>query len=547
MDNTTLYSPCPCGSGKKHKFCCRRKERERKTSEYNPELRLLSSDTDLNDKDTDQILVGDMDGGSRFFEKGLRLMGRGDYEKAIPWFCKASEAVPFIYNPCNNLALCLFVTGKLDDAIRAQRKGLDASPLPNPFGLCNLANFMLIEGDVDEAERCLEEALGMEIPSADACVKLCETLARFNRHQDIIDVAQKSDYSGDSGVCFFAGVAAANLGLRKRALDYLRGAAYGHPKADMASRYIQHLKEGSSPHTVMGDWPYLMFHEICPPDVAASQIKKDEISWLAGRVAADFCEALLNENASDPDKAIDLLCSLTHPDVKTLLWAVVEGTFGPDELRIRALQSLEDRGEVDRKKSIKMFIRCKRREVLFRGLSLNPEIRFGKKLPPDLDRLYTKTVKASSKSNANWDKLGRVYHRIMKEEPDYYPARYNYAVSLLHRKRQEEAEPILREITASYPDYLFAPATLLQILVRNERYEEAEELVKSVELPEETHPDAMAAWMAAQTEFFVSQEKPEEAAACLGTLVKLNPDHPMINIMSERIKGIGVTHKRRTS
>lgn len=28
MSNTDVYAPCPCGSGKKYKWCCRDKDRE---------------------------------------------------------------------------------------------------------------------------------------------------------------------------------------------------------------------------------------------------------------------------------------------------------------------------------------------------------------------------------------------------------------------------------------------------------------------------------------------------------------------------------------
>ena len=526
VENMDPYEPCPCGSGRKYKFCCRDKEREQAAASRSPFLRLVSGDEDFESAEgfEGETLVGDLDEGNRSNDKGLKLMGRGKYTQAIPWFEKAHKAAPFVYNPSNNLSVCLLATGNLDEAFRAQNEGLAASPLPNPFGMANLSALHLIRGEEEEAVCCLNKAMAMDMPSADACVKVCETLARFRRHKDILCVADRSDYAQDADLCFFTGVAAANLGKRARALADLGRIGLGYPKADMARRYLDRLREKSGPHTVRGDWPYLYPHEVCPLDVAKAESKEgDEAPWFSRRIAAQFCEAMLNETAHEPDTALQLLSMVKHPDATDLLWIIVKGSFGPDSLRTGALAALQNRGEVLHNQELDILQNGKRSSVVVMNTKVNPDICFGGKLPPNLDKLYREAVLASQKRNTDWARVGEVYRRIMREAPDFFPARFNYAVSLLHREREAEAEPILRELIEQHPAYLFAPASLLQVLTEQGRDEEADGLLRSVTIPEETHPSAMSAWLAAQTYYHEERGNYDAAERCVRAARDIDP------------------------
>ena len=257
------------------------------------------------------------------------------------------------------------------------------------------------------ARRTLDEALGTQLPSVDACVKVCETLARFKRHEAILDTADKSGFGSETAVCFFTGIAAANLGDRERAQSDLRRVNLGHQKADWVRRYLQHLKEGSSPHTIRGDWPYLLAYEVCPIPVVEAEFKRDQTAWLARRVVADFFEAFLNDAFDKAGEAMQALRFATHPDATALLWMIAKGTFGPDSLRTDALGCLQERGSVDPPQRVEVFLDGKRREVILTGTKLNPDFRFGKDLPKKWDALYAKAVMASSKKKPDWGRHRR--------------------------------------------------------------------------------------------------------------------------------------------
>ncbi|HOG49151.1 MAG TPA: hypothetical protein PKY10_01035 [Lentisphaeria bacterium] len=137
-----------------------------------------------------------------------------------------------------------------------QRQSLKDSPLPNSFGLANLSMFLLCLGDEEDAAEAVSAATKLEAPNSYAVVKVCESLARFKRHRDILKAADASDFASDPLVCFYTGVAAANLGDRKRAMRDLCCVPIGSPKRKMAKKYFQHLKNNTQPDTIHKDWLY---------------------------------------------------------------------------------------------------------------------------------------------------------------------------------------------------------------------------------------------------------------------------------------------------
>jgi len=536
MDLIDPYSPCPCGSGKKYKFCCLQKQRERTARENRPSFWTVSAGEQTEIEGADALVVEDAHEGFRLCDKGLRLMAEGKFENAIPLFRESIAASPIIYTAANNLALCLFVTGNLEEAIRVQSESRSASPFPNPFGLANLATFHFAAGDEAGAQCDLDEMMRVTLPSVDACVKVCETLARFGRHQAILDAADKSGYASDPNVCFFTGVAAANLGDRRRAEQDLRRVTLGHHKADMTRRYLRCLRDGTSPHTVRGDWPYLLPYEVCPKAVIEAELKRDEASWASRRIMVDVCEVVLNESADKPDNGINVLACAKHPEATALLWLIAKGTFGPDSLRIAALQCLQERGALDPNQRIEIFLDGERRGTVLTGLRLNPEFRFGEQLPKALEKLYEKAVMAGAAKRPDWAAIGATCLKIAKAAPDYFPARYNYAVSLLYRNRMVEAERILRELVAGQPDYLFAHATLLQLLCMDGRLKEAEAFLKATALPKETHPDAMTTWPVAQTLYHEAVKDFKKARDCIRSAHEISPEKPNVKRLWEESK-----------
>ncbi len=219
------------------------------------------------------------------------------------------------------------------------------------------------------------------------------------------------------------------------------------------------------------------------------------------------------------------------------MWKIANGSFGPDQLRMAAITQLQHAGAVMPGQEVEILIEGKREKISLTGTRLNPEFRFGGELPKALGTLYEKAVREGHKKKPNWAAIGKLYQRIMQEAPDYYPARFNYAVSLLHQGFRDEAEEILRALIQEQPEYLFAWANLLHILIGKERLAEAEELAKKAPLPEETHPQAMAAWLVAKTCYFEAIEDGKSAADCIASAYDIDPDNSVLQAMYEEYWG----------
>jgi tetratricopeptide (TPR) repeat protein len=531
-DTPEPYDPCPCGSGKKYKFCCYQKARdlplERFSTQWVGAEPPAANQTFLVSVSEENLLTN---------SRGLRLMAAGDYEGAMKLFKQAMKAGPDFYTPPNNLALCLYVTGRLEEAIRVQSQCLKDSSLPNPFGLANLATFHYIDGDEGLARQCLDDALKLDMPSVDACIKVCEALGRFKRHQDILTLVDASPYRSNPDICFFAGVAAANLGDRARAKTDLSRQKENHFKAEMIRRYRQHLRDGTAPHTVLGDWPYLYSQEVIPSNLLESEILDKTKDWRDRRLVLDICEVFCNERPSASAEVLDMLEGFKHPDAVPFLWTIANGSFGPDQLRMAAITQLQHAGAVKRGQEVEILMEGERRKIALTGTRINPDFRFGGELPKALETLYIKACKDTHKKRTNWTANGKAFQRVIQEAPDYYPARFNYAVSLFHQGRVDEAEEILRALVKEQPEYLFAWANLLHVLIRKECLAEAEELIKRAPVPEETHPHAMVAWLVAKTMFYKKTEDEDGAADTIASAYDIAPDHPTVQVLYDEYWG----------
>ncbi|NLF94965.1 MAG: tetratricopeptide repeat protein [Oligosphaeraceae bacterium] len=513
-DDTAPDSSCSRGSGKKNRSCSPRENNQTPAPAANRKRPVVS---------------GDMEECDRLHHKGLVYMQRGQFKQAISWFTKALAVDKSICNPANNLALSLFLMGKTEEAICVQRQSFADCPLPNPFGLANLSLFLLFLGDEQGADEAASLAAQQQALNAEATIKVCEMLARLRRHRDILATADASDFGSEPYVLFYTGVAAANLGNRDRALADLSRVPIGFVKAKLAQTSLQHLKNNTQPNTVRQDWPYLLpeeFYVSClfTGDDAAI------LSLVSRRYVVDFAETLLNDNPDDPGIAMSMLEVCEHPEAVAVLRLIMKGSFGSDQLRCQAASLLAEKGEIKPGEEFEMFHhgQCGIEKIF--SIHLNPEFTYGE-MPPSVGKRYHKLVLASHKPFADWQKIGAGYQKLAQEAPDYYPLRYNYAVSLYKCHRIQETESILRSLVAEYPAYLFARAALLSLLVHTKRLEEAEQLANQTDFPKETHPDAYVAWLTSKMAYCEAIGQDAEAFSIIKTAQEIAPENPHVALL----------------
>lgn len=534
MSQTDMYAPCPCGSGKKYKFCCHQKPQSGASSLAS--ARFWAGNSANAEAEYDVLVARDGDGFLKAVDlnrDGMHQMRLGAFEKAIPIFRKAVALSKDYYSPANNLAVCLYVVGKLDEAVRVQRKSLEDSEFENPFGLANLATLLYFEGEETEARDCLEQARTLEPPSGDACVKVCEVLARFRRHRDLLDYVDASRYAGEMGVCFYSGVAAANLGDIDRAERDLRKVNIGYHKADKARDYLDLLRRGEQPNTVRGDWPYLATYELCPPEVVKQMTSRKNEVWMGRPLVVDVGELMMNDLPDECNDVVDLLCMASHPSSVDLLTVIAKGRFGSDAIRLRAFQELQKRGVLKAGEPFSMLVNGEVREVKLTQCQLNPEYQFADPLPPEWEDVYFAAVEEAHGPDPDWGFVESSCRRVMEAFPDHHSARFNYCAALRNQNREDEAEPILWDLLKRAPDYLFARAALVQLLVDQARLKEAGKLISTTVDVKETHPAAMVVWLLAQSEYHDVSGDEDIADKLLLQALEIDPDNPRANQLCE--------------
>ena len=523
-DKIDPYAPCYCGSGKKYRFCCQNRHFD---------ISAVSSLT-VADKQVEKA--------KQCHARGHALMSEHKYEEAIIQFKRSIELNPNVPNPVNNLALCYFVMGNADEALKVQREYLAKDFFLPAFGLANLSMFLYFQDEEAAALNALYIAAAQNTISRDASLKICEMFARLHRYQDLYDFVFFCPGLDEPDFAFFAGGAAANVGDEVRAMEYLSRVPDNDPRQVLAKTYLTHLEDGTRPESIRGDWPMLT-----PWDFYMENYLKDKTlsnPVLSRLWFVDFVAVCLFDPVFGQDKTIlELLKNNRHPEAAGLLRKLATGSIGSDELRQYAGLCMLDRGDIKSGDVLDVQLKGERHQVKELTIDLDPNHVLCE-LPEEIAGDYTDTVLASHAENPDWERIAGRYKEILNRCPAFFPAEFNYATALLNfRDDTEEAEKIARRLIRDYPEYLFAHAMLLNILTEKNRYEEGMQLIRSVKIPEKMHPDTWNEWLVAQFRFHLAQGKMEEAKSFLNVLENMPDKDSRLGELKTRYETVCSLHQ----
>ena len=321
IDSDMLYGSCPCGSGKKFKFCCWPKYRDRIDGDMTKAeiVQAVRCEEAGVYKRTDSREADDI------CEEGRQTLMKADFEKARPLFRKARGIDPKMWIAWNNEAICEWELGNVEEAYELQLKGVEAGNGRNTFGAAAMARFCHVLGRDDEAREWMERAFADKLPlGRDIVAEVCRSLALFRRHRDIVEYASASGMAEDGKVAFFIGTALANLGEYEDARKFLE--LVDQPVFEfIASLYVENIRAGTIPYSVYGDWPYFWSGCFAP----ARWFDKD---MCEGRdpfakypsVAIDAIDVLVSEGRHSPAEMLKILAGRTGERVENLRKALKE-------------------------------------------------------------------------------------------------------------------------------------------------------------------------------------------------------------------------------
>ena len=305
IDSDMLYGPCPCGSGKKFKFCCWQKCRD----SINPDMTRAEVVQTVRCEAAGVYKRTDVAEADELLDKGMAEYKAGNDEKGRDLFRKARTLDPKMWTAWNNEAVCAWELGDVEGAYDAQLSGVKAFPERNTFGAACLAMYSHVLGRDGEALEWINRALADKLPiSRDAVVQVCRALALFRRHREIVEYASASGMDDDELVAFYKGTALANLGETSRALASLEIASDG-PYGGLADKYVDTIKDEAFPFSAYdGDWPYFWEGNFPPVKWFDEDLKAGRDPFARyPNVAVDAIEVLISDDIRRPSEMLKLI------------------------------------------------------------------------------------------------------------------------------------------------------------------------------------------------------------------------------------------------
>ena len=469
-----VYAPCPCGSGKKFKFCCFKRYRN-----------LLDDDMTL--AEVTQLVRCEASGiksGARSFDpeaerlhgEGYDLMVSRKFEDARAAFRRSREIDPEHNASWNNEASCAWEMGDYAAACDIQREGNAKMRAVDSFGLARLAVYAHTIGLEDEAVRSLEAALAVPPISVYGALETCFALALYHRHRDIVEYVAKSGMADSVRLMLYTGIAHANLNEMGQArLDLEKTGTSQH--AELAERYLDAMSDKCLPWTADGDdWPYFDRLNFAPARFFAEDALQgvDPFVRCPKALAEDCIAFLLADNTLVTHDALTLVRKLTSERASKMAVILEDMVKAEDEQEAR--EEAERLADVDANGNPR---------VPFYVLPLQDDLRSG------LTAEECETVGLANEmsdsqvepSDATYVKLENAMRELAAAHPESIYVNMAY-FSMIKKHDPVFSRGLLTSFCISHPDNIRCAGILLSAYARIRKYAEAFEVLDHFAVPE---------------------------------------------------------------
>ena len=499
IDNNMLYGPCPCGSGKKFKFCCMQNVRDHlpdnpTQAEVTMEVRkamqpygMINDIDPVEDREAIDIM-----------QRGVKERDRRNLDEALRLFRQSREMKPKLYTSWNNEATCLWECGRFEDAVKVQNDGLALSFDCNSFGWAQLAEFQYFLGRDEECAESLARATSIPPITDDCATKVCAALALLKRHADIVEYARKSGFDKSPWVAFYSGIAAMNVGDMETArclLDIAYDGDVGGTLVDIAQwDIIDGEKESKCPY---GEWQYFIpeSYEAGPLMGRAMAERRPEHE----NVVCDLLEFMLAEHQITKKDALEAIESYGGRRSKRLReWLATTDAFDVVSSEYDPYESSGD--EIAAQKMLA--------DIGFEAVTLDESVEPGEKLKGEDDAIFRKAIenyKHARLGSKKWIKARDTFKDVYERHPDFFRAGFNYATMLQEEGETAGVVEIAEKIAAEHPEYAYAQAALVRSAIDVGDLAKAEKLVRAYRPPVRMHPLEYRAWLRAQLAFYMAK------------------------------------------
>lgn len=469
-----VYAPCPCGSGKKFKFCCFKKYRDR-------------LDDDMTLAEVTQLVRCEASGiksGARSFDpeaerlhdKGYDFMVSRDFTRARATFRRSREIDPEHNASWNNEASCAWEMGDYADACDIQREGNAKMRAVDTFGLARLAVYAHAIGLENEAVRSLEAALTVPPISVYGALETCFALALYHRHRDIVEYVAKSGMADSVRLMLYTGIAHANLGEMGQARLDLEKTGTSH-HFDLAERYLDIMADGCLPWTADGDdWPYFDRLNFAPARFFAEDVENgvDPFVRCPKALAEDCIAFLLADNTLVTYDALTLARKLTSERASQMASNLEDMAKSEDEQAAR--------GEAERLADVDANGKPR---VPFYVLPLQAEIQSG--LTEDecdtVGLAHEMSRSQIEPTNEKYVRLENAMRELATAHPTSIYVNLGY-FSMIKRHDPTLGQGLLLSYCIGHPDDVRCAGILLATYASGRKYAEVVEVLDHFAVPE---------------------------------------------------------------
>jgi tetratricopeptide (TPR) repeat protein len=348
------YEPCPCGSGKKYRFCCMKKGRAggRGGSEVAEILSAAEA----------AMSIGDAPTAAAILEKGA-----GNFPDHGELSVKLSHA--------------LFELGDVAGALERIERAQGMAGTEPDFCLADIVKCCLLLGLDERAAEAGRKIMGIDLLDDTAILNRCKTAARLGWHEETARLCEEGagrveDSRHGDDLKFLQGAALANLsdfdGAKKILGRVDERASYG----GHAAYYAGLLEKGQAPKTLSGRWPYFDINELIGRRLfeqlfSAMEDESAPVPPVFKTAIAPMADAFflwlsmyLPDKLGNGLRDFALLAGrVGSPAARKVLEAMAFGFFGTEESRFLALKELVGAGAVEETREIGIYLGGRWRRV----------------------------------------------------------------------------------------------------------------------------------------------------------------------------------------
>ena len=520
IDQDILYAPCPCGSGKKFKFCCYQEVRDDLPD--NPSMQdvkeLVAGPFDVFSNCPGVDKVADRPAIQKAVEGVKAMMRDKDFSNAVDLFHEARMMCPDIIPAWDSEATALWQCAEYEKAAEVQRESLARSGGWDVFGLAQLAEFEYALGNDAVYESYVAKALRMAVRSVHEMSKVCEALALARRHADLFEYATGRGAEMRPEHARFAGVAAANLGKWREARRLI-GIALDGDIGGTLLEDIEYELESDDPQSPypLGEWPYFDLDSYPPLPLAGKPVAERRPEHR--NIVCDLAEILLVEGCIDKDDALEAIAPYDGGRASRLrtYLATTGGYCDVDEDEFRKHHSSGD--EIAMQKALA--------DLGYEQVELSDEAPTYYRMPDKAD--YEAFCDATNDllsfkvqpGTERWEEIRRTLARLHMKYPDHAQCWMNYASMFEREGKPKAARSMVEAIYRIHPGYIFAAAAIAKQALKDDDIKRAGEVLKSFRLPARLHPDAYRMWLRVKMNYCLKVHDEDNLKNTLDALERL--------------------------